>query len=57
LISAVGEQIRAANRSVWPHEYYMVRDIDAVPAVFSAADLLASAGGDMQPLAALPPMG
>jgi hypothetical protein len=48
--AALGEPIKVANPLGLPQEYYMVRDIDAVPAIFSAADLLASAGPNIPPL-------
>jgi hypothetical protein len=39
--AAMGEQIKVASPFGLSEEYYMVRDIDAVPAIFSTADLLA----------------
>lgn len=38
--ASVGEPIKVANPLGFAQEYYLVRDIDALPGVFSASDLL-----------------
>src|SRR5262245_1059542 len=45
--AAIGEPIEVANPLDAAQEYYLVRDIDALPGVFSASDLLEGASGEM----------
>jgi hypothetical protein len=45
--AAVGEPIEVANPLDAAQQYYLVRDIDALPGVFSTSDLLEGAGGEM----------